>query len=511
MNIEEIKTAKDIDLIIPEDIIGAPYAFQRVGASFLVANKRALLGDSMGLGKSFQVILAMSVLKRINQLPPRVLIVTVNSAIYQWQKEFQKFSKEYKVIIVTAGMSPTERAEFYNELPGECVVITNYSLMRIDNEFLLKLGFKLIAWDEAALFKNYKSKTFKAAQDLSMAAERSWALSAYAMPNNPFELFGVYSVTVPDLFARYYGTRRFDGITKFRELYTLEEPIIGRGGVPKMTEQGYIIKQTVGYKNLDRLKQRISPFYIGRTYADVAAQVPNLIIKESNLEMTNDQRTIYYQTEHGLNGKTPMDMILAKFVALQQISNGVDFYKHTKGTDISPKIEEIKRFLSEELEEEKIVIFSKFRQFIDILEDELKEYSPVRITGDENIDERERNKEKFTNDPNCRVLLMTQAGGFALNLQVARVMMFVDLPFSFGMMEQIIGRIRRIGSEHEVVVAVFLMMNDSLDRHVLDVLRSKKMIIEQVMGGRDVLDNIAQNDIKEILKRRMEEKGQDVY
>jgi len=510
VNVSDLKSLTDIDLIIPDNFIGIPYDFQKVGAAFLVAKDRCLLGDSMGLGKTIQSLLAMCILKRIDKLPARVLVVTVNSAVFQWEKEFKKFTTGYNVLTVTAKLNPTERASFYGNLPEECVMITNYSLMRIDNEFILQLGFKLIIWDESAIFKNYKSKTFKAAQDLSMAAERSWALSAYAMPNNPFELFGVYSVTVPDLFARYYGTRRFDGITKFRELYTLEEPIIGRGGVPKMTEQGYIIKQTVGYKNLDRLKQRISPFYIGRTYADVAVQVPSLIVKEANLEMTNTQRALYYETEHGINGKIPMDMILAKFVALQQISNGVDFYKHTKGTDVSPKIEEIKRFLSEELEEEKIVIFSKFRQFIDILEDELKEYSPVRITGDESIDERERNKEKFTNDQNCRVLLMTQAGGFALNLQAARVMMFVDLPFSFGMMEQIIGRIRRIGSEHEVVVAVFLMMNDSLDRHVLDVLRSKKMIIEQVMGGRDVLDNVAQNDIKEILKRRLEEKGQDV-
>lgn len=500
MQIDDLKKSLDINIPIPPTFQGVPFGFQKVGATFLAYQHRSLLGDSMGLGKTVQCILAMCFLQKLKQLPNRVLIVTVNSAVYQWQQEFEKFAPDFGPEIVTAEYTPEERQYFYNTMAVKRVVITSYSIMRIDCAELCQLGFDLIIFDEAAVFKNYKSKTFTAAQTLSRPAEFVWAATAYPMPNNPEELFGVYSIIRPYLFGLDVRGKYYLGITKFREQFENRLELVNR--------RGQRFWKLLGYRNLDRLRFMIDQYYIGRTYQDVEVQVPDLLIKECILEMTPNQRQAYNQVEEGLVNTVDTEEILAKFVALQQISNGMDIKEQVLNLDIriSPKIEEIKRFLENDLEQEKVVIFSKFRSFIDVLQSELARYHPVRITGEESLVEREENKTRFEGDDSCRVLLMTQAGGFALNLQVAKAIIFVDLPFSFGMLEQIMGRIRRIGSTHTTVLAILLMMRDSIDNHVLNILRSKKKVIENVMGHRDVLDDTpVVSDIKAIRESRLKE------
>lgn len=69
----------------------------------------------------------------------------------------------------------------------------------------------------------------------------------------------------------------------------------------------------------------------------------------------------------------------------------------------------------------------------------------VSIHGGHSREERNRAKESFTQDPNVRVLVATDAAGEGLNLQRAHLMVNYDLPWNPNRIEQRFGRIHRIG------------------------------------------------------------------
>ena len=76
------------------------------------------------------------------------------------------------------------------------------------------------------------------------------------------------------------------------------------------------------------------------------------------------------------------------------------------------------------------------------------------------------------------------AGGDAINLQAAKAVVFYDTPWSAGDYLQILGRMIRIGSEHDSVYAVHLVCRDTIDEHVQTVIKKKMRLIEQVLGER---------------------------
>ena len=106
---------------------------------------------------------------------------------------------------------------------------------------------------------------------------------------------------------------------------------------------------------------------------------------------------------------------------------------------------------TEELVDEKIIIYSKFEKCVSYIEKILnkKKVNVLRITGRENQNEREKNKIKFHESSEHNIMFITNAGGEGINLQAASIVLFFDLPFSAGDYIQVIGRAHRIGSQHK--------------------------------------------------------------
>ncbi|MBD3183366.1 hypothetical protein GF312_13800, partial [Candidatus Poribacteria bacterium] len=83
---------RPIKLDNPAGFNGELREFQKEGLAFLMHNRRALLADSMGLGKT---VIALSWLAQINQYP--VLIVVPPHLVKQWESETKKFLNAVKV------------------------------------------------------------------------------------------------------------------------------------------------------------------------------------------------------------------------------------------------------------------------------------------------------------------------------------------------------------------------------------------------------------------------------
>lgn len=417
----------------------------------------------------------------------RAIILTDKSAVPQWKAEFERFTDGVSVFTVDGPLKKREKAYAeYLASTGPTVLITNYRKPVMDFEFFQPLeGYTLIT-DEATAYKNPKTQTHQSCKYMSGRASRVWALTATLIKNNLLEGFGIYRVLVPKLFPNKMG---------FIKTYTINymQPVPGTGRkVP-------IIK---GYKksHIDAFKAKIDPYFIGRPKFEVASELPTLTTKHITVGLSRGQSQMYEEALSGLlqvgEGDKAEDKevtMLTSLIYCQQIVNHPALIER-EGKSL--KLEELLDILSEgDLSDEKIIIFTRFRKMVDIIAPLLNELHKdkkkycVRVTGDENGDQRHESMTLFQ-DPSSdtRVVIITMAGAAAINLQAAKAIIFYDSPWSAGDYLQILGRMIRIGSIHDMVYAIHLIAQDAgkptIDGRTQDVLLSKMELIERVLGKR---------------------------
>jgi SNF2 family DNA or RNA helicase len=119
-----------------------------------------------------------------------------------------------------------------------------------------------------------------------------------------------------------------------------------------------------------------------------------------------------------------------------------------------PKLLELRELIGQIVldQERKVVVFSQWRRMFRLADWATRGVlarSNVRaafFTGDEGQKRRTQNIVEFHDDPACRVLFATDAGGVGLNLQrAASACINIELPWNPAVLEQRIGRIYRLG------------------------------------------------------------------
>lgn len=84
------------------------------------------------------------------------------------------------------------------------------------------------------------------------------------------------------------------------------------------------------------------------------------------------------------------------------------------------------------------------------------------------------------------VLLSTESAGEGRNLQFCHVMINVDLPWNPMQIEQRVGRLHRVGQQHDVEVTN-LVARGTIEERILTVLESKINLFELVVGELDMI------------------------
>jgi len=141
----------------------------------------------------------------------------------------------------------------------------------------------------------------------------------------------------------------------------------------------------------------------------------------------------------------------------------------------------------------KFIIFTEHRDTLEYLRRRITTLTG-RVNGVEAIhggvsrSERRRITEEFTKNPQCRILLATDAAGEGLNLQAAHLMVNYDLPWNPNRIEQRFGRIHRIG-QTEVCRLWNLVATNTREGQVFETLLAKIDEQRKAYGGKvfDVL------------------------
>jgi hypothetical protein len=410
----------------------------------------------------------------------KVVILTNKSVVGQWALEFEKFCDTDKIQVMMCAGTPAKRQKVYQQFLdalGPTVLIMGYATARRDIKHLQDLKDFVLVTDEAATFKNPSTQVYQVVRHLSNNASRFWALTATLIKNNLVEGYGIFSLVVPGLFP---STKN-----KFMGEYCITR----LQSIPGSRRQVPVI---VGYRKeqISKFRDKIDPYFLARAKQDVASELPVLTIREHSVGLTHEQESKYQEALTGLleidtTGEEKETTKLTQLIYCQQIVDHPELIECEGGSE---KMEELFEMLTTgELAEEKIIVFSRFRKMIDLLETQSKKHKikSVRITGAEDEEERKEAMKEFQNPKaDSRVCWITTAAAEGINLQAAKALIFYDTPWSAGDYLQILGRMIRIGSTHDRCYAIHLVAKDTIDSRVMGVLKKKMKLVEQVMGKR---------------------------
>lgn len=112
-------------------------------------------------------------------------------------------------------------------------------------------------------------------------------------------------------------------------------------------------------------------------------------------------------------------------------------------------------------------------------------YRVTFINGSLDLDQRIAARQDFAGE--AQFLVSTDAGGEGINLQFCHVVVNYDLPWNPMKVEQRIGRLDRIGQDHNVFV-LNLLIQDTVERRVREVLEAKLDLIRRQFGEDKLAD-----------------------
>jgi len=267
----------------------------------------------------------------------------------------------------------------------------------------------------------------------------------------------------------------------------------------------------ISYKNLNELKTHIADNMLRRKKKEVLQELPDKLYETIYVEFDNEERKIYEAIkeeivselkEYGISrvlGDKYLSNALVKMIRLKQATGSLELVSEHQ---FSSKVNALKELLNDIISNgSKAIIFTQFSTMADILIRELDKYNPLLISGKVDNNIRKENVDKFQNSEENKIIVMTEAGGFGLNLQRANYIIHYDLPWSISKMEQREGRAHRIGQKNNLTI-FRLIVQKTVDEYVLKVLHKKQIMSEDILGDKERMKKvkISKRDIKKMLE-----------
>ena len=135
---------------------------------------------------------------------------------------------------------------------------------------------------------------------------------------------------------------------------------------------------------------------------------------------------------------------------------------------------------------EKVLVFTAFRQTLDQMAGHLAAAGIPAVIYHGSLPRAEKERAIATFRDAAPILLSTESAGEGRNLQFCHVMVNMDLPWNPMQIEQRLGRLHRVGQDHDVLLTN-LVASGTIEEQVLRVLEAKINLFELVVGELDMI------------------------
>lgn len=468
-----------------------PYKHQMEGVIYGLEHESFLLGDDQGMGKTKELIDLAMCRKQTDGIKHCLIICGINGNKYNWADEVKIHSREDSWILGTRFTkrppikmiegSTKDKMEDLNNIPHQFFWITNIETLR-GGSFKEKQGKRtvtrfpiaekiqelcdrgiigMIAFDEAHKAKNPDSQQGRALLSIDCKGPKI-PMSGTFVLNNPLDLY------LPLKWAG-FETHSF---------YAYKQHYCKMGGFGG--------KEIVGYKNLDELRSMVSKVMLRRVKGDVLDLPPKVHTIEW-VDAYPEQKSLYKDVRDQVRDNIDKVKVhpdpLSEMLRLRQVTGYPGILSST--VTKSAKMDRMEELVEDEVSVGgKAIIFSNWSEMTNVIRHKLKKYNPAYITGEVGSVQRMEEKDRFQNDPNCKVMIGTiGALGTGFTLTAAQLVIFVDEPWNRGIKDQAEDRAHRIGTRGTVRV-VTILTRDTVDEGVYNLVQKKGKMADLLVDGK---------------------------
>lgn len=476
-----------------------------------------ILADDMGLGKTVQVLALLASRVWLARQQPEancssklpVLIVAPRSVVFNWIDEAERFTPQLRVLAYAGN----EREKLRESFKDYNLIVTSFGLMRRDVMELRNHPFDYVVLDEAQAIKNPSSQSAKAARLLN--THHRLALTGTPVENHLGDLWSIFEFLNPGFLG---SSLRFGQLVR-------GETTSKAAAKPTMNSRGVEQpKINVATQIADALR----PFILRRTKKQVLKDLPDKTEQTIVCEMEPQQRKLYDELRMhyrnsllGSKGAAPVMengempdtssvpasgggsamMVLEALLRLRQASCHPGLIDPNRRSEPSAKLEALIEMVLELAEEgHKALIFSQFVEMLSIVRSRLEEHGIVYEYLDGQTRDRKRRVQRFQDDPDCPVFLISlKAGGLGLNLTAAEYVFILDPWWNPAVEQQAIDRTHRIGQTRHVF-AYRMICQDTVEQRIAELQDRKRQLADAIVGGdQSPLRNLSREDLERLL------------
>lgn len=480
--IDSLSCISDIDItlhkstpkkIVEYDLMNhktKPFPHQEDAIKFGLNNNCFLLLDAPGLGKTLDIICLAEELKAREGLEHCFIVCGIATLKNNWKEEILKHSRLSCTILgekttktgKTVIGSVSDRANQLKKKIKEFFVITNIETLRSEEVIkAIKSGknkFDMMVVDECHTCKSNTSIQSKNLQKLKDIKHKI-GLTGTLFLNNPVDAY------VP---LHWIGAER-GTYSSFKYFYSKFGGNFGN--------------DLLGFRNLAYLKDQLETCSLRR--GKELLNLPEKTVIHEVVELNDKQKQFYQNIVKGIVDQVDKvhissSEVLSLVGRLRQATAypGILTTESIESSKLERCVDLVDQIISNN---EKVVIFSTFKDTLNPLIEKLSRYNPVLCTGDVSDEDISKNKKSFQEDDNTKVFLATwQKCGTGITLTAASYAIFIDTPWTQGQCLQAEDRIHRIGSKKPVTI-YYLEAKDTIDEDVKRIVQDKSIMSDYIV------------------------------
>lgn len=429
--------------------------YQQTALGFMMQNKRVLLADDVGLGKT---VSSLALVCATYSFPA---LVVVQPHLYtQWKSEVEKFlAPDPKIFPAQNSLFP-EAAPLVHlikglspyELPPAAVYIIHYGLLRGWKNVLPELFRKIVIYDEVQELRHTGTEKYSAASLLSEACEYCIGLSATPIHNCGAEIWNVLNI------IDYHCLGDKDSFTR--------EWCYGYGS------------ETVAEPEILGDLLRREGLMLRRLRKDTGSELPpvneiihNIDVEQGKFDMLIRKAALMAKKYEEVREWAERGRLK------REIENAA---RQATGIAKAPYVASFVESLLEA--KQKVLVYAWHHSVFDIFEEKLKKFSPGVVNGRVTPAEKNAAIESFKKGE-TDVLLISLRASAGLNLPEANCVVFAELEWAPAWHTQGIGRTQRDEQAYSVMVYYMVTENGS-DPAMMEALGLKVAQFEGLFGGK---------------------------
>ncbi|CAB4056997.1 ERCC6 [Lepeophtheirus salmonis] len=420
----------------------------------------------MGLGKTIQILAYLASLSYSIGLGP-TLIICPATLMHQWVKESHAWWPAFRIAVLHDSGSyqgKSRKALISSIFEAKGILVTSYSGVVSFKEPINSLKWNYVILDEGHKIRNPDALATLAVKSIPTC--HRLILSGSPLQNNLKELWSLFDFIYPG---------KLGTLPVFIQQFSVP---ITQGGYSNASR----VAVATAYKCATVLRDTITPYLLRRMKSDMS-NVPAI-----GVIWTRVIFKIFFE------GKSK---IFAGLINLRKICNHPDLYANKN---------EVSKYGHWRKSGKMIVLLSLLEIFI-----QRRQYSYLKLDGTTSVSSRQSLIDKFNEDPNIFVfILTTKVGGLGVNLVGANRVVIFDPDWNPSTDTQARERAWRIGQKNQVTI-YRLITSGTIEEKIYHRQIFKQFLVNRVLKDPKQKRFFKSNDLYELFTLKEGKSDQKIY